>query len=65
MKSEETISKKLQDVKNDPRLIYSHASVFTNARLALVQHGLETTIDVLTWVLQNEPKKDEAENNQL
>lgn len=60
MRSKESIEKKLAEVKKDDRLSYPKATVFTNAPLALIQLSLETTVDILTWVLQDE--KTEKKN---
>lgn len=63
MKSQEEIFKKLEKTKKDERLSYPKATVFNNAPLALIQLSLETTIDVLTWVLQDEEAKTENQKS--
>lgn len=53
MRTEEEIRARLKEAKADARIDYPPADVSSNAPLALVQVELETTRDVLAWVLAN------------
>ena len=51
MKTKKEIEVLLAEVEKDERLSYPSAKIDINAPLALIQLGLETTRDLLKWVL--------------
>lgn len=51
MKTAKEIKDKLKTIEQDERLGYAVATIDTNAPLALIQLSLETSRDMLKWVL--------------
>lgn len=49
--NETKIKERIDEILADERISYSVAHVFTNAPLALIQHGMTTELHTLQWVL--------------
>lgn len=54
MRSPEEIQQKIDQILADERLSYKTATVFANAPLALIQHGMVTELHTLQWVMGQE-----------
>ena len=59
MKTKEEIEKRIAELKDDERLGYPPANVYTNAPLALIQVALKNELMALNWVLKESEKKEE------
>ncbi len=54
MKTVSEIKAKIEKIESDDRLKGKPALVHINAPLALIQCSLQTQIDILKWVLDND-----------
>jgi len=50
-RDKEKIEKRIKEIKNDERLTYKSATVFSNAPLALIQLQLSSELNALEWAL--------------